>query len=153
EADFHTLFRKAVAAGASDIHLQGNRRPIVRVHGNLIRFEPSAITSADLTAQIRRMLPEHLRNDPATADAARGIDFSYTDPEAGRFRCSAYNAAGQPGMTMRSVRSVIPNIEQLHLPTAIMDIALSQRGLTLVTGTTGSGKSTTLAAMIDLINN
>src|SRR5262249_53112980 len=115
--------------------------------------EPAAITSADLGAQIKRMLPEHLRNDPAHADAVHGIDFSYTDEGAGRFRCSAYNATGQPGMTMRAVRNVIPNIEQLHLPTAIMDIALAQRGLTLVTGTTGSGKSTTLAAMVDLINN
>ena len=95
---------------------------------------------------------KHLRGD-VVAEAARGLDFSYTDPSAGRFRCSAYNTTGQPGVTMRAIRTNIPSIEQLHLPTAVMDIALCQRGLTLVTGTTGSGKSTTLAAMIDLINN
>jgi twitching motility protein PilT len=150
--DFKALFKQAVDSGASDIHLQGGRKPIVRLHGGLVRFDAGPITSAELHEQITQMLPAHLKGD-LVAEAARGLDFSYTDPVAGRFRCSAYYAIGQPGMTMRSIRTVIPSLEQLHLPTAIMDIALSQRGLTLVTGTTGSGKSTTLAAMIDLINN
>jgi len=99
-----------------------------------------------------QMLPNHLKSE-MVAEATKGLDFSYTDSAAGRFRCSAFCSLGDLGMTMRSIRTDIPSIEQLHLPTAVMDIALSQRGLTLVTGTTGSGKSTTLAAMIDLINN
>src|SRR5258706_10801831 len=98
------------------------------------------------------MLPSHLKGDMLT-EAGKGLDFSYTDAAAGRFRCSAFSAIGQPGMTMRSIRTVIPSLDQLYLPSTVMDIALSQRGLTLVTGTTGSGKSTTLAAMIDLINS
>jgi len=149
--DYSALFKKAVESGASDVHLQGGRAPIVRLHGALVRMDSSPITSADLKAQIARMLPGHLKEQLAT-QATKGLDFSYTDPGAGRFRCSAYYALGQPGMTMRSIRSNVPSIDDLHLPTAVMDIALSQRGLTLVTGTTGSGKSTTLAAMIDLIN-
>jgi twitching motility protein PilT len=149
--DFKALFKKALEVGASDIHLQGGRKAIFRLNGGLVRVGAAPVTSEELNSQIVQMLPEHLKAT-ALAEAAKGIDFSYTDPIAGRFRCSAYHAIGQPGMTMRAIRSVIPSIEQLHLPTAVMDIALSQRGLTLVTGTTGSGKSTTLAAMIDLIN-
>jgi twitching motility protein PilT len=150
--DFKALFQKAVEAGASDVHLHGGRRAVLRVHGKLVRVGNDPITSGELHAQITQMLPDHLKGQ-LPVEAARGLDFSYTDPACGRFRCSAFYAVGQPGMTMRSIRSVIPNIEQLHLPTAVMDIALSQRGLTLVTGTTGSGKSTTLAAMVELINS
>ena len=153
--DFHALFKKAVDVGASDIHLQGGRRAVLRIHGTLQRIGTNPVTPGELHAQITQMLPDHLKGQ-LSVEATRGIDFSFTDPGpggAGRFRCSAYYAAGQPGMTMRSIRSVIPSIEQLHLPSAIMDIALAQRGLTLVTGTTGSGKSTTLAAMVQLINS
>jgi twitching motility protein PilT len=150
--DFRALFKKAVDAGASDIHLHGGRKAVVRLHGSLVRVGSAPVAPGELHAQITQMLPDHLKGQ-LSAEGARGLDFSYTDPVCGRFRCSAYFAVGQPGVTMRAIRSAIPTIEQLHLPTAVMDIALSQRGLTLVTGTTGSGKSTTLAAMIDLINN
>ncbi len=84
--------------------------------------------------------------------ARAGLDFSYVLPAVARFRCSAYCTLGQLGVTMRIVRTRMPSLEELSLPKVIHDIALSRRGLTLVTGTTGSGKSTTLAAMIDLIN-
>src|SRR3954451_18283933 len=150
--DFKTIFRNAVEAGASDIHLHGGRKPVVRGHGSLKRVGEAPVMSGELHAQITQMLPNHLKGQ-LSAEAAKGLDFSYTDSVAGRFRCSAYYAIGQPGVTMRAIRGTIPTIEQLHLPTSVMDVALSQRGLTLVTGTTGSGKSTTLAAMIDLINN
>jgi twitching motility protein PilT len=150
--DFRALFKHAVEAGASDIHLHAGRRPVVRLHGGLVRVGDGPLASGELHAQITQMLPNHLKGQ-LSIEGARGLDFSYTDSALGRFRCSAYYAVGQPGVTMRAIRSAIPTIEKLHLPTSVMDIALSQRGLTLVTGTTGSGKSTTLASMIDLINN
>jgi twitching motility protein PilT len=150
--DFKALFKKAVDSGASDIHLQGGRKPMVRIHGSLVRVDAPPITAEELLAQVTAMLPPHLRQD-IVANAIEGVDFSFTDPVAGRFRCSAFYALGQPGLTMRSILAVVPTIDALHLPTTIMDIALSQRGLTLVTGTTGSGKSTTLAAMVELINS
>src|SRR4051794_16671581 len=150
--DFKTIFRNAVEAGASDIHLHGGRRPALRVHGSLKRVGEASVMSGELHAQITQMLPDHLKGQ-LSAEAAKGLDFSYTDSVSARFRCSAYYAVGQPGVTMRAIRKTIPSIEQLHLPTSVMDIALSQRGLTLVTGTTGSGKSTTLSSMIELINN
>jgi twitching motility protein PilT len=151
--DFPSLFKEAVRSGASDIHLQGGRPPTVRLDGTLVRVAEAPLGGEELLAQIHRMLPDHLRQDAVHAERSTGLDFSYTHPEAGRFRCSAFYAVGQPGMTMRSVRSTIPPLDDLSLPTTVMDVALSQRGLTLVTGTTGSGKSTTLAAMIDLINS
>jgi twitching motility protein PilT len=150
--DFKALFKKAVDSGASDIHLHAGRKPILRVHGSLTRVGDVPVAPGELHAQITQMLPDHLKGQ-LSVEGAKGLDFSFTDPASGRFRCSAYYAVGQPGVTMRAIRGVIPTIEQLHLPTTIMDIALCQRGLTLVTGTTGSGKSTTLAAMIDLIND
>ncbi|HEY7117789.1 MAG TPA: PilT/PilU family type 4a pilus ATPase [Tepidisphaeraceae bacterium] len=149
--DFGHLFKKAFDSRASDIHLRAGRSAILRVGGSLVDAGDGAIGQTDLLAQIQRMVPEHLRGD-VMAEAARGLDFSYTDPDAGRFRCSAFRTLGRLGMTMRTIRSVIPSLEALHLPSAVMDVALAQRGMTLVTGTTGSGKSTTLAAMIDLIN-
>jgi twitching motility protein PilT len=149
--DFKSLFTKAVNDGASDIHLQAGRKPMVRLHGTLTRIDAPPITAQELLAQISEMLPAHLRGELLN-NSREGIDFSFTDPAAGRFRCSAYYALGQPGISMRSIRGVIPSIDELHLPPTIMDIALSQRGLTLVTGTTGSGKSTTQAAMVALIN-
>src|SRR2546423_9773626 len=148
--DFKALFKKAVESGASDIHLHAGRRPVLRLHGGLVRVGSTPIDAGELHAQITQMLPNHMKGQ-LSVEGAKGLDFSYTDPASGRFRCSAYYAVGQPGVTMRAIRGAIPTIAQLHLPTTIMDIALCQRGLTLVTGTTGSGKSTTLAAMIDLI--
>jgi twitching motility protein PilT len=150
--DFKALFKKAVDNGASDIHLHGGRRPVLRVHGTLVRAGETPVLSGELHAQITQMLPDHLKGQ-LSVEGAKGLDFSYTDSGSGRFRCSAYYAVGQPGVTMRAIRKTIPSIEQLHLPTSVMDIALAQRGLTLVTGTTGSGKSTTLSSMIELINN
>jgi twitching motility protein PilT len=150
--DFKALFKRAVDSGASDIHLHAGRKPVVRINGALVRMGDTPLATGELHAQITQMLPNHLKGQ-LSAEGSKGLDFSYTDSASGRFRCSAYYAVGQPGVTMRAIRGKIPTIEKLHLPTAVMDVALSQRGLTLVTGTTGSGKSTTLAAMIDLINN
>jgi twitching motility protein PilT len=150
--DFAALFKKAVDSGASDIHLRAGRPAALRIQGTLVAQDGAPVTSEDLLAQLPRMLPEHLRGE-VNGNLSGGLDFSYTDPAAGRFRCSAFKTLGRVAMTMRTIRSSIPSIEDLNLPSAVLDIALSQRGLTLVTGTTGSGKSTTLAAMIDLINN
>ncbi|MBC8108717.1 MAG: PilT/PilU family type 4a pilus ATPase [Anaerolineae bacterium] len=150
--DFPALFKKAVDDGASDIHLRSGRRASFRVNGELVSVGEAAITSDEFAEQLKRMVPAHMREN-VSAESIKGLDFSYTDPAAGRFRCSAFRTLGRYGMVMRTIKSAVPSLEALHLPSTVMDIALSQRGLTLVTGTTGSGKSTTLAAMIDLINN
>jgi twitching motility protein PilT len=81
------------------------------------------------------------------------VDFAYSVPGLGRFRCNAFMQRGSIGLVFRVIPTRIPNIEELNLPPILKKIALEERGLVLVTGTTGSGKSTTLAAMIDHINN
>ncbi len=149
--DYPALFKKAVDAGASDIHLQGDCKPLMRVHGGLVALDEALVSSDELGREIARMRPAHLKGDVHT-EATRGLDFSYADPAAGRFRCCAFCTLGKLGMTMRSIKSDIPSLDDMNLPSTLLEIALSQRGLTLVTGTTGSGKSTTLAIMIDLIN-
>src|SRR5687768_1848602 len=140
--DFPALFKQAVETGASDIHLRAGRTPSFRVHGELVSIDGAPITSDEFGEQLKRMVPAHMRDELAT-DSIKGLDFSFTDPAAGRFRCSAFKTLGRYGMTMRAIRTGVPSLDALHLPSTVMDIALSQRGLTLVTGTTGSGKSTT----------
>jgi len=81
-----------------------------------------------------------------------GLDFSYAMPSVSRFRCSAYRQLGSVGVSMRVIKSRIRSLAELQVPPVVAEIALARRGLTLVTGTTGSGKSTTLAAMVELIN-
>jgi twitching motility protein PilT len=149
--NFSALFKKAFEVGASDIHLRAGRTPVLRVGGAMINVDTTPLTSDELLAQVKHMVPAHLAGDIAD-EATKGLDFSYNEPAAGRFRCSAFRTLGRLGMTMRTIKSRILTVEELHLPKVVSDIALSQRGMTLVTGTTGSGKSTTLAAMIDLIN-
>jgi twitching motility protein PilT len=149
--NFPALFKKGFEVGASDIHLRAGRTAVMRVGGAMVPVDTAPVTPDELLAQVKQMVPTHLAGN-VMDEATKGLDFSYTEQGAGRFRCSAFQTLGRLGMTMRTIRSNILSIEDLHLPKVVTDIALSQRGMTLVTGTTGSGKSTTLAAMIDLIN-
>jgi twitching motility protein PilT len=149
--DFQTLLRFAVEHDASDVHIQAAAAPRMRIAGQVRAVEMDAVTNEDLHGFIASILPEAKRAD-VDAAIVGGLDFSHAVPGMARFRCSAYSHLGKVGITMRVIRTEVPSIENLHLPKAVHDVALARRGLTLVTGTTGSGKSTTLAAMIDLIN-
>jgi twitching motility protein PilT len=149
--DFAGLFKKAFEVGASDVHLRAGRAAQLRVGGRLVTVDGGPVGQEELLAQVERMVPGHLRGN-VMEEAASGLDFAYTEPAAGRFRCSAFRALGRVGMTMRTIRAEIPTLESLNLPPVIMEVALSRRGLTLVAGTTGSGKSTTLAAIVGVIN-
>jgi len=149
--DFERILRFALEHGASDIHLQAAAPPMLRLAGQIRVVEGALVTDENMLSFLQRIAPQRFAEDVAGA-AVRGLDFSYALPSGERFRCSAFRTLGRFGMTMRAIRTDIPSIEALNLPQVIHDIALARRGLTLVTGTTGSGKSTTLAAMIDLIN-
>jgi twitching motility protein PilT len=146
-----SLLKFAVEHGASDVHLQSGAVPMLRLAGQMRTVEGGPLSRDAALAFMTSLLPPGRVADINQA-AMHGLDFSYALPDVARFRCSAYCAVGQVGLTMRVIRTQIPSIDDLHLPKVISDIALSGRGLILVTGTTGSGKSTTLAAMIDLIN-
>ncbi len=149
--DLEGLLRFAVKQGASDLHIQSAVKPMVRIAGQVRTVDVPPLGNEETRDFIASIAPE---SEQPHLDAAivEGLDFSYEMPGISRFRCSAYSQLGQVGITMRIIRADIPSIEDLNLPKVIHDIALARRGLTLITGTTGSGKSTTLAAMVDLIN-
>jgi twitching motility protein PilT len=150
--DLINLLCYAVEHGASDVHIQSGAAPMLRLGGKMRAAEGDALSREQVLEFMGRLVPDGLAADLSKA-AASGLDFAYDLPEVARFRCSAYCTLGKPGVTMRVIRMKIPSIDELRLPKVVHDVALSGRGLTLVTGATGSGKSTTLAAMIDLLND
>jgi twitching motility protein PilT len=149
--DFGKLLRFAAEHDASDVHIQAGLPASFRIGGIIRTSDQPPLTEEEVNNFITAMAPPRMR-DNAEERMIAGLDFSYSLPGVSRFRCSAYRQLGLPGIAMRLIKSKIRNLEELHMPPIISEIALSHRGLTLVTGTTGSGKSTTLAAMIDLIN-
>jgi twitching motility protein PilT len=149
--DFVKLMQFAVEKDASDIHIQSRLKPNLRIGGILKSVEVPPVTDEEMHAFIASIVPKRL-SDRIDERLTAGLDFSYAHPGLTRFRCSAYRQLGEAGISMRIIKNKIRSVTELHMPQVINDIALSGRGLTLVTGTTGSGKSTTLAAMIDLIN-
>jgi twitching motility protein PilT len=150
--DFGKILDLAVASGASDIHIQALLPPMMRIAGRMRTVETASLSNDQIIDLIASIGPQ-MEKDQLRRVIFEGLDFSHSIEGLGRFRCSAYCHLGNVGIVMRVIQEKIPAFETLSLPACIKDIALSQRGLTLVTGTTGSGKSTTLAAMIDLINN
>lgn len=149
--DLNELLRFAVESKASDLHLQAGSVPMLRIEGQSRFIESPPLTDAQTRDFVLSILPPPIRSD---ADRAilHGIDFSYQSQNSIRFRCSAYSQFGRYGIVMRVIEASIPTFDDLLLPSVIQEVALSQRGLTLITGTTGCGKSSTLTAMIDLIN-
>jgi twitching motility protein PilT len=149
--DFSAILQFAVDQGASDVHLQSRVTPMIRLAGQMRTLKHDPLSREAVAGFIREIVSADGDTDIDRA-AAEGLDFSYVFSDQARFRCSAYRALGELGITMRVIRTKIPALDELNLPPVVEEIATSTRGLTLVTGTTGSGKSTTLAAMIDLIN-
>jgi twitching motility protein PilT len=148
--DINELLKKAHSQGASDIHLKVGSNPIVRINGRLSPLADENRLSQEDTLKIafsvmspgqREMFKK--KND---------IDLAYSVPGLGRFRCNVFIQRGTIGLVFRVIPMKIPTIEELFLPEILRKIAMEERGLILVTGTTGSGKSTTLATMIDHIN-
>ena len=145
------LLEKAVSAGASDVHLKAGSPPKVRLRGGLTPFGTKSGLSAELLKNwaLRMMGKERFGIFQQDLE----MDFAYQVPGVARFRVNAHHQRGAVGMVMRVVPSVVRSIVELQLPEVIHDICEEKRGLVLVTGATGSGKSTTLAAMIDHINS
>ncbi len=148
---FEQLIRFAVEQGASDLHFQTGAAPLLRING-LIRAVDSPAVSAEELRQFILSIHPALTAESLGAVLVQGLDFSYAIPGLCRFRCNIYSHMGTPAMVMRTIQLKVRTLEELQLPPVIRDITLSMRGLTLVTGTTGSGKTTTLAAMVNLIN-
>ena len=134
----------------SDLHVQSGEVPIGRINGQLGRFEMPALTESEVLRLAREVLgsDEKLREFEASKD----WDAAVAIPGLGRFRVNLFYQRNLPGMVVRTIGTKIPTIAQLELPEVLKTIAAANDGLVLVTGATGSGKSTTLAALVDHIN-
>ncbi|GMU93297.1 MAG: twitching motility protein PilT [Candidatus Hydrogenedentota bacterium] len=142
------LLRRAVERDASDVHVKTDGPPYFRIDGELIPRKRE-LSAEDIDSILGEMLSTAQREQ---MDSRGEVDLAYVHPELGRFRVSAFRQRGTVSLVMRRIKSVIPNFEDLHLPTAVERFGQMVRGLVLITGTTGSGKSTTLAAIVDYIN-
>jgi twitching motility protein PilT len=148
--DFNKLLVTGVERGASDVHLKPNSPPILRIHGRLVpQTDLGMITAEHMEAIARHILPEKLY---VQLKDGREVDAGYAVPGHGRFRVNMFLSLGLIRSVMRSIPSQKPAFEELGLPAVLEKLAMERRGMVLVTGVTGSGKSTTLAAMIDYIN-
>jgi twitching motility protein PilT len=151
--DLHEALRYVVENEGSDLHVKVPARPMARFRGHL---EPlpqynDSLTPADTERVLRQMLADH--SDKAAAfDTDNEIDFSYTVPDLARFRVNAFRQRGSVSIVARVIPFTVKTVDELGLPSVIETIADEERGLILLTGTTGSGKSTTLAAIINHIN-
>ncbi len=147
--DVTDLLRYTVEMGASDIHLKAGNVPFIRVDGELMPSPYPALSPSESEAYANSLMPDHKRRE---FEASSEADFGYTLPGVGRFRINVYRQRGMVGLAVRRVRSEIPTIEELLLPPVLAALAESPRGLVLVTGPTGTGKTTTIASMIGHIN-
>jgi twitching motility protein PilT len=143
------LLAKAVELKASDLHITAGVPGTVRVYGKLGFLDDTKLMPSD-TKQIVRDLTNDRQWNKLNEEGE--VDFSYSLPGLKRFRANAYRQRGTYSVSLRLVDSEIPTFEQLGLPPILKDLALKNSGLILVTGPTGSGKSTTLASMVDSIN-
>lgn len=147
--DHVALLQKAHESRASDIHLTVKVPPVLRVDGDLRRMDLPPLENEEIRQMLRNILTD---NQMAKLDEEGELDLSFSVPGMGRYRMNAFRQRGTYGAAMRVVNVRIPTIEELGLPTVVKELARKPRGLILVTGPTGSGKSTTLASMIQLIN-
>jgi len=146
---FHKILKAAVDGGASDVHLKINGPVVFRINRQLIAIECPFPTDPWMRDVVEQVAPAHLKKK---LEQEREIDFSYYVPNIGRFRTNLFQQRGQWCLAMRYVKTVVPSFEDLGLLPQIKGIAESPRGIVLVAGSTGCGKSTTLAAMIEHIN-
>jgi twitching motility protein PilT len=147
--DIEELLRHLVEADGSDLHLKVGSPPTIRVDGSLRRVGDVALTPEETARIAGFIMPTDRRGQMLEQ---RESDFAYSLPGVGRFRVNVFRQRGSASIVMRRVRIGSPSFDELGLPTVIRDLADMPRGLVLVTGPTGSGKTTTLAAMIDHIN-
>ncbi len=144
------LFRKMVADGASDLHLSSGLPPKLRLHGDIIDVPGVELMDAETLLEVlHEITPEHNR---AQYEAEWDTDFAYELKGVARFRVNLFMDRNGPGAVFRQIPTDVLTLEQLGMPKVVTDLCYLSKGLVLVTGPTGSGKSTTLAAMIDHIN-
>lgn len=147
--DILQLLRFAIQNNASDLHLSPMNVPIIRVHGDLKRIKADALQSDDIRTMLYSVMTEDQRAD---FEREMELDFAIAYGEKARFRVNAFTTRTGTAAVFRSIPSLVPTMEELELPPIMRRFADLEKGLILVTGPTGSGKSTTLASMINHIN-
>ncbi len=149
--ELNDILKIALKGGASDIHLKPGLPPMFRVDGALVPLKNGERLVPEQVGKMAMGIMNPLQR--SRFDECREVDLAYGIPGLGRFRVNVFQQRGSIGIVFRVIPFGVKSIESLHLPKVIERIAMEQRGLVLVTGTIGSGKSTTLAAMIDYINS
>ncbi|HEX7077967.1 MAG TPA: type IV pilus twitching motility protein PilT [Candidatus Eisenbacteria bacterium] len=147
--DIQTLLKATVESGASDLHISSGMPPLIRQRGEMVRSQAPALSPEDARAMLYTLMTETQRKE---FEARREIDFAFEVPSLSRFRANIFEQRRGIGGVFRVIATKIRTLEELGTPPILRDLALRDRGLVLVTGPTGSGKSTTLAAMIDYVN-
>ncbi|MCE9616438.1 MAG: PilT/PilU family type 4a pilus ATPase [Lentisphaerae bacterium] len=143
------LLAKAVEMRASDVHIKPGQVPFFRISGHLHESGFETVTADSAIAMVRDLMPDYLARQ---FENDHEVDFSHYEDAVGRFRVNIFLSQGIPCLAMRHVKMNIPTVEELRLPARIRTFAQAQRGILLMAGTTGSGKSTTLASIIGEIN-
>jgi twitching motility protein PilT len=143
------LFEQMAASGASDLHLCAGSPPVMRVRGELERLDAEPLTADEMRELLYRITTLEQQKE---LEVERELDFSYALAAKWRFRVNAFYDREAVAAAVRLVPAEIPTLDGLHMPPIVRELAARPRGLVLVTGPTGSGKSTTLAAMVDAIN-
>lgn len=143
------FLKKAVASGASDVHFQRDEQPSVRIDGNIAKVNMPVLSEQDVASICEALLPQHLKDESRNLC---DLDFAYEIPGVSRFRVNLSRQLGNRALAIRTIPYDIKKINELHLPESIEQFASLNNGLVLITGPTGSGKSTTIASLIDYIN-
>ena len=147
--DIKRILKEMISRGASDLHLKVASPPVFRINGTLVFGDYEAPTVQDMAAVCQQILAPNQRE---LFEATKEIDFAFGVPGVARFRANFYVQRGSVAMVFRHVPVEIHTPDDLHLPPVVKELAMKSRGLMLVTGTVGSGKSTTLASIVDIIN-
>ena len=147
--DIAELLAFAVKNKASDLHLSAGLPPMIRVHGDIRRINLPPMEHEDVHAMVYDIMSDAQRK---TYEEMLECDFSFGIPNLARFRVNAFNQERGAAVAFRTIPSKVLSLEELNAPKVFADLTTRPRGLILVTGPTGSGKSTTLAAMVDVIN-
>ena len=149
EFDIEDFLRKAVAIGASDVHLAVGEHPTVRKDGRILKINMPVLTDDDVDRASDALLP---RTTKDSMDNVYDLDFAYEIPGVSRFRVNLSRQLGKNKLVIRLIPYYVPKINELNLPASIEQFAKLNNGLVLITGPTGAGKSTTIASLIDYIN-
>jgi twitching motility protein PilT len=143
------LLQTVVSQGASDLHISVGQPPVLRLHGRMRKLETKVLTGDDTVSLMKSIAPERCQQE---LQEVGGSDFGFAFGSAARFRVSIFKQKGNIGMVLRQIPNNFMTMEQLGLPPVCKELIMRPRGLFLVTGPTGSGKSTSLASMINFLN-